>query len=68
VLHIKELRPINVKSHWSEYAVVNVYPQVQTNEKLRKYMPDKIGPGNWPERLWFWKVLSTILPHWTIEY
>ena len=68
VLKNTETRPIHTKAHWSEYAIKNVFPQVQENEELMKYLPNAMLKGKYPDRDFFWKVLSTILPVWSEEY
>ena len=39
-----------------------------SNWKLKKYLPDGIGPGLWPERSWYWGVAATVVPFWCTEY
>jgi hypothetical protein len=68
-LEKKDVKDINIKSHWSEFAVVNVYNQIKTDKDLLMYLPNKqMDRENYPNREWFWGVVSTVLPDWALAY
>ena len=54
----------NIKEHWSEYAVKNVWPQVKDFSELNDYLPDSIEKEKYPDRKFFWGVLNSLLPAW----
>ena len=53
---------------WPEWAVKNIWPQVQDIEKLHKYMPDSLWEKKWPDREFFWSLIQKLIPEWTNQY
>ena len=52
-----------------EYAIKHVWPQVRCDAELHKYLPSKeLDLGRWPDRRFFWGILSTLQSDWVKEY
>ena len=69
VLDKDKLTDRQIKPHWSEFAVKNVWSMVMDSEELCKYLPtDEIDQGRFPDKAFFWGVAFTIIPDWAQEY
>ena len=66
----EEIRPCSRLRDWlPEYAIKNVWPQVRDDEDLIQYLPDEeMDLGRWPDRRFFWGILSTLRREWVEKY
>ena len=52
-----------------EYAPKNVWHKVRDDPEVVQYMPsDEMDLGRWPDRRFFWGVLSTVRRDYLEEY
>ena len=65
-----EVRPCSQIHDWqAEYAPRNVWHLVRADATLRAHLPDEeIERGRWPDRRFFWGVLSTLRSDWVEKY
>ena len=65
-----QVRPCNRVRNWlPEYAPKNVWYQVRDDPTLIAYLPDEeMDLGRWPDRRFFWGVLSTLRSDWVEKY
>ena len=58
-----------IASSLPEYAISNVWHLVRDDVELCKYLPDyDMNKDRWPDRRFFWGVLSTLRRDWVDEY
>ena len=69
-LTAENVRPCaKVREHLPEYAVKNVWPQVRNDALLCAHLPsEEMDLGRWPDRRFFWGVLSTLRGDWVDRY
>ena len=59
----------NVKDHWDDWAVKNVWHLVKNNEAIKEYLPcTEMANGRFPDKEFFWGIAFTILPVWSGMY
>ena len=65
-----EVHPCARVRDWlPEYAPKNVWHQVRGDPGLVAYLPDEeMDLGRWPDRRFFWGVLSTLRRAWVEQY
>ena len=64
-----EIKQRQLQRNWSEYALVNVWPQVKDNELLRQYLPaTEMDGGKFPNREFVWSIIFSIIPQWGNRY
>ena len=65
----REIVQYNFKESWPEFAIKNVWHLVNDEPELLKYLPDDdIEKKQYPDRNFFWGVLSTVREEWTKNY
>ena len=69
VLEKREVKAMNIRAHWPEFSVKNVWPQIKEVGKIRSYLPsEEMEKGKLPDKEFFWGVVWTILPEWSKQY
>ena len=64
-----KITPYQMKKSWSELAVKNIQPLIESNKKLQMYLPmDEMRLGRLPDREFVWKIIATTLPEYAKEF
>ena len=51
----------NFKESWPEFAIKNVWDKIRVEPDVTRYLPyDDIEKKQYPDRTFFWGVLSTV--------
>ena len=65
----KEITNLNIKDSWHELAVKNVWHHLKQDQQVRKYLPaDEMDLGKYPDKKFFWGVISTLKQDWAQKF
>ena len=68
-LEFDQVKLRKVDDHWNDWSVKNVWPLVCSNVEMCQYLPsEEMAEGRFPDKLFFWGVLFTVLPVWSNDY
>ena len=49
--------------NWPDWKVSHVWPMIRSRQEVHKFLPvDEMEAGTYPDRTFFWGVISTKLP------
>ena len=54
---------------WPDWKVAHIWPMIRSRQEVHKFLPvDEMEAGTYPDRTFFWGVISTKLPEWAATY
>jgi hypothetical protein len=58
-MEVDSIRKVNMP-RYDELSVKNFWPQIQGNQRLMRFFPDKLPKGRQPDHEYFWNVFNTL--------
>jgi len=69
VFSVGDVKSVNFKESWQEYAIKNVWQHVKLDEDVVAYLPSEdFDKETWTDRRFFWGIMATLRPYWTHVY
>ena len=59
LMPIHKIKSVNVPK-FDELSVKNIFPLMKKDDEFMAYFPDKLPEGRWPDRRYFFDILSSL--------